>query len=64
MLLPTLFRLWADIAVEIAGAVLPEGRAVANARAAVDRNRAAAQQRAEAERFLDRAARHLAEAAG
>jgi hypothetical protein len=60
MTLPTLVRLWADIA----RTVLPEGRAVANARAAVERNRTAAQQRAEAERFLDRAARHLAEAAG
>jgi hypothetical protein len=44
--------------------MLPEGRAVANARAAVERDRAAARQRADAEAFLDRAARRLAGAAG
>jgi hypothetical protein len=56
----TLNQLWTDIA----RTMLPEGRAVANARAAVERDRAAARQRADAEAFLDRAARRLAGAAG
>jgi hypothetical protein len=56
----TLIQLWTDIA----RTMLPEGRAVANARAAVERDRAAARPRADAEAFLDRAARRLAGAAG
>ena len=49
-------RLW----LEIARTMLPEGRALANARAAVALDLAAARQRAEAEAALDRAARRRA----
>jgi hypothetical protein len=56
MALPFLPPLWTGIA----RTMLPEGRAVANARAAVERDREAARQRAEAEAELTRAARRLA----
>jgi hypothetical protein len=56
MALPSLLPLWIDIA----RTMLPDGRGVANARAAVERDRASARQRAEAEAALDRAARRLA----
>jgi hypothetical protein len=49
-------RLW----IEIARTMLPESRALANARAAVALDLAAARQRAEAEAALDRAARRRA----
>jgi hypothetical protein len=57
--MPLLFlpRLW----IEIARTMLPEGRAVGNARAAVERDRRAALERAAAEAALSRAARRLAE---
>jgi hypothetical protein len=61
MALPYPTRLWTDIA----RTMLPEGRGVANARAAVERDRAAALERRQAEAALDQAARRLAvEAAG
>jgi hypothetical protein len=55
MALPFLTPLWIDIG----RTMLPESRGVANARAAVERDRLAARQRAEAEAALDRAARTL-----
>jgi hypothetical protein len=61
MALPFLTPLWIDIG----RTMLPESRGVANARAAVERDRRAARQRAEAEAALDRAAGRLAvDAAG
>jgi hypothetical protein len=59
MALPFMIRLWA----EIARTMLPEGRAVTNARTAVERDRVAAHQRAQAQVALDRAARRSAVAA-
>jgi hypothetical protein len=56
MTLPFLSPLWTGIA----RTMLPEARSLANARAAVDRDRAAARQRAEAEAALTRAAHRLA----
>ena len=44
----------------IARTMLPDGRALANARAAVDRDRRAARERADAEVALIRAAERLA----
>ena len=49
-------RLW----TAIARTMLPDGRALANARAAVDRDRRAARERADAEVALTRAAERLA----
>ena len=49
-------RLWTDIALTM----LPDGRAVTNARIAVERDRRAARERADAEAALDLAARRLA----
>lgn len=56
MVLPFSTRLWTDIA----RTMLPESRAVTNARTAVERDRVAARQRAEAAAALDRAARRSA----
>lgn len=56
MALPFQTRLWIDIA----RTMLPESRAMANARIAVERDRVASRQRALAEAALDRAARRSA----
>jgi hypothetical protein len=56
MALPFQTRLWIDIA----RTMLPESRAMANARTAVERDRVASRQRALAEAALDRAARRSA----
>ena len=56
MPLPFGIELWTDIA----RMALPESRGLANARTAVERDRVAAQQRAEARTALDRAARRSA----
>ena len=49
-------QLW----ISIARTMLPDGRAVANARAAVERDRLAARARVDAEAALSRAAERLA----
>ena len=56
MALPFMISLW----TEIARTMLPENRAVTNARTAVERDRVAARQRAQAQVALDRAARRSA----